>query len=108
MLAEWFVRHDSKDILELFDRSHVVAGLVYDVRDIFEDPQYAARNNIVDVPDIDFGTVRMQGVVPKFSRTPGTVRKSGGALGQDNDAVYREQLGLSRAELSELEAEGVI
>lgn len=108
MLAEWFVQHNSKEILELFDRSHVVAGLVYDVRDIFEDPQYAARNNIVDVPDIDFGSVRMQGVVPKFSRTPGAVRKAGGALGQDNTSVYCEELGLSREELSELEAEGVI
>jgi crotonobetainyl-CoA:carnitine CoA-transferase CaiB-like acyl-CoA transferase len=108
MLAEWFVQHNSKEILELFDRSHVVAGLVYDVRDIFEDPQYAARNNIVDVPDIDFGSVRMQGVVPKFSRTPGAVRTAGGALGQDNTSVYCEELGLSRKELSELEAEGVI
>ena len=93
---------------ERYDRAHVVAGLVYDVRDIFEDPQYAARKNIVEVPDIDFGTVRMQGVVPKFSRTPGAVRKSGGALGQDNDSVYCDELGLSRMELSELEAEGVI
>ena len=107
-LAEWFAQHESAEILELFDRTHVVAGLVYDVRDIFEDPQYAARGNIVEVPDADFGKVRMQGVVPKFSRTPGAVRSAGGALGQDNDSIYLDELGLTQSELAELQSEGVI
>ncbi len=107
-LAQWFAERDSKEIIELFDREHVVAGLVYDVRDIFQDPQYAARGNIVDVPDVDFGSVKMQGAIPRFLRTPGLVRHSGGALGQDNEAIYAGELGLSGQEIAALRAEGII
>ncbi len=108
ILAEWFAGRDSREVIELFDRENVVAGLVYDIRDIFEDPHYAARGNIVEVPDGDFGTVRMQGVVPRFMRTPGAVRHSGGALGEHNEVVFCGELGLSRQELARLEAEGVV
>ncbi len=107
-LAQWFGERDSKAIIELFDREHVVAGLVYDVRDIFQDPQYAARGNIVSVPDNDFGSVKMQSAIPRFLRTPGEVRHSGGDLGQDNEAVFCGELGLSKRELAELSAEGIV
>jgi len=108
MIAEWFAARDSGAVLELFDREHVVAGLVYDIRDIFKDPHYAARENLVEVADPDFGRVRMQGVVPRFLRTPGTVRRSGGQIGEDNDAIYKGELGLSEADLAELRTEKVI
>jgi len=81
---------------------------VLDIRDIFKDPHYLARENIVSVPDGDFGSVRMQGVTPKFARTPGEVRHSGGALGADNRAIFIGELGLSEREYSALLAEGVI
>lgn len=108
MLAHWFAAQDADAVLRLFDRENVVAGLVYDVRDIFEDAQYAARGNIVEVADEDFGHVRMQGVVPRFLRTPGAVRRAGGRLGQDNDAIYKEELGLSETDLDRLRAERAI
>jgi crotonobetainyl-CoA:carnitine CoA-transferase CaiB-like acyl-CoA transferase len=86
----------------------VVAGPVLDIRDIVRDPQYIARQNIVPVADDDFGSVRMQGVVPRFIGTPGEVRHSGRALGADNVEVYTGLLGLSPSELDELIAQGVI
>ena len=108
MIADWFATQNADAVLSLFDRENVVAGLVYDVRDVFQDPHYAARENIVTVEDDDFGHVRMQGVVPHFARTPGRVRRSGGRLGQDNDAVYKKELGLSDADLERLRAERAI
>jgi crotonobetainyl-CoA:carnitine CoA-transferase CaiB-like acyl-CoA transferase len=108
LIADWFATQDADQVIQFFDRENVVAGLVYDVRDIFKDPHYAARENIVEVADHDFGHVRMQGVVPRFNRTPGAVRQPGGRLGQDNDAVYREELGLGAADLDRLRAERVI
>jgi succinyl-CoA--D-citramalate CoA-transferase len=108
IISEWFATRGSMEVMALFDRENVVAGLVYDVRDIFADPHYAARGNIVEVPDVDFGTVRMQGVVPRFGRTPGAVRHAGGTLGQDNEAVFCGELGLSPGELAELSAQGVV
>ena len=108
MMASWFVRHSEAEIMQLFDEMNVVAGPVLNIGDIFKDPHYAAREDIVSVPDPDFGEVKMQGVVPKFSQTPGRVRYPGGALGQDNDAVFGTMLGLDETELERLKTLKVI
>jgi len=107
-IAAWFRERDCDSIMALFEKSEVVAGPVLDIRDIFKDPHYIARENIVSVPDGDFGRVRMQGVTPKFARTPGEVRHSGGALGADNRSIFIDELGLSESEFSALQSEGVI
>jgi crotonobetainyl-CoA:carnitine CoA-transferase CaiB-like acyl-CoA transferase len=80
---------------------------IYDIADVFDDPQFAARNAIVRVPDSELGTVRMQGVVPRFSETPGRVRHAGPTIGQHNDQVFGA-LGLTAAEIAELKARKVI
>ena len=108
IMADWFRERDCEDIMALFESAEVVAGPVLDVRDIFKDPHYAARQNIVSVPDEDFRAVRMQGVVPRFERTPGEVRHAGRHLGADNREIFIDTLGISEAELSALQAEGVI
>jgi formyl-CoA transferase len=50
----------------------------------------------------------MQGVIPRLHNHPGRVWRTGPALGQDNDIVYREYLGLSEDEISKLRDDGVI
>jgi hypothetical protein len=50
----------------------------------------------------------MPGIVPRLSHTPGAITHSGGELGADNRAVFRELLGLGDTELEHLAAEGVI
>jgi crotonobetainyl-CoA:carnitine CoA-transferase CaiB-like acyl-CoA transferase len=47
-------------------------------------------------------------VIPHFRQRPGTIWRTGPALGQDNDLVYREWLGLSEDELTDLEKHGVV
>jgi len=108
ILAGWFQGRDCDDIMALFEQAEVVAGPVLDIRDIVKDPQYKARENIIPVPDEDFGEVRMQGVVPKFEDTPGEVRHSGRQLGADNRAIFIDMLGVSESEFEALTAEGVI
>lgn len=108
IIAAWFRERNCDELMELFDRAEVVAGPVLDIRDIVKNPQYLARQNIVPVPDDDFGSVRMQNVVPRFSATPGEVRHSGRGLGADNESVYSEVLGLTRTQYRALIEEGVI
>jgi len=108
IIGRWFRERDCDAVMELFEEAEVVAGPVLDIRDIVEDPQYIARQNIVSVPDDDFGSVRMQGVVPRFVGTPGEVRHSGRSLGADNEDVYMNVLGLGKAEIEELEREGIV
>lgn len=108
IIARWFEQRDSSEVMALFEKADVVAGPVLDIRDIFADPHYVARNNIVDVCDDDFGTVKMQGVVPRFAATPGEVRHAGRSLGADNRAIYIGEMGMSERRFAELLASGVI
>ena len=87
----------------------VPAGKIYRPQDMIDDPHFAARKAIVDVPHPRWGTVKMQNVFPKLSATPGTVRSAAPAeVGQDNAAVYGEMLGLGAEELAAMEKAGVI
>lgn len=108
IIAQWIKQHTLQDIMVLFDSQQVVAGPVLNIKDIFSDPQYLFRKNIIDVEDEDFGTVKMQNVVPLFSDTPGKVRHSGGQLGKDNRAIFIDSLGLSEEKFLELTNQGVI
>jgi crotonobetainyl-CoA:carnitine CoA-transferase CaiB-like acyl-CoA transferase len=108
LLAGWFAALPLAEAMRRLEAADVVAGPVYDIRRIFADPHYAARENIVEVPDPDFGQVRMQSVVPKLSRTPGRVRHPGLNRGAHNAAIYQGLLGLSDEELARLHREGVI
>lgn len=108
VMAQWFSRHSSADILERLGAADVVVGPVLDVKDIFADPHYAARQNIVMVPDEDFGEVRMQNVVPRFSRTPGSVVHAGRRMGADNAQVFSEWLELDEQRVAELKRDNII
>jgi crotonobetainyl-CoA:carnitine CoA-transferase CaiB-like acyl-CoA transferase len=108
IVAAWMRGRSLEEAMEALARHDVVAGPVLDIAGIFRDPHYASRGNIVEAPDPEFGSLRMPGVVPRFSRSPGAVRFGGGAPGQHNDEVYRGLLGLSDAELDSLSAEGVV
>jgi crotonobetainyl-CoA:carnitine CoA-transferase CaiB-like acyl-CoA transferase len=108
IVAEWVAAHTSADLQAILERHEVPFGVAYSVADIFADPHVAARAAIETVDDPTIGAVRMQGVYPRFSRTPGRIACGAPALGADNEAVYKGLLGLTDAELAELAREGVI
>jgi crotonobetainyl-CoA:carnitine CoA-transferase CaiB-like acyl-CoA transferase len=108
ILGAWFRRRPCRDAIATLAEYDVVAGPVLSIADIFDDPQYAARENIITVADPDFGTVRMQGVVPRFVRTPGAVRFPGLAPGAHNAAVYCDLIGMDPAALAQLQSAGVV
>jgi succinyl-CoA--D-citramalate CoA-transferase len=107
IIADWMAERTGDEIIEIFERHDVVAGQIFSIDDIFGDAQYQARESIVAVADPDFGSVKMPGVVPRFSRNPGAVLWPGGRLGEHNDEVLAE-LGLDESEREELRAEGVV
>ncbi|MCA0243591.1 MAG: CoA transferase [Proteobacteria bacterium] len=100
-------KHTLAELERLLDRHQVGFSPIYDIADIFADPHYAARQAIVTVPDDELGPVKMQSVVPAFSRTPGAVRHAGPSLGQHNETVY-SALGLDAARQQALRDAGVI
>lgn len=108
ILEAWFASLTADESMRKLEEHDVVAGPVLDITEIFEHPQYAARENIVEVEDPTFGTVKMQGVVPKFSATPGAVRFPGLDAGTHNQEIFRDVLGLDEHEIRRLEADKVI
>jgi len=108
IFAAWCEAHTLEEVLTAFSRAQGTIAPIYGIDQIFEDPQFKARQSITAVPDRDFGSVRMQNVVPRLARDPGTVRHSAGELGQDNDEVFGRWLGLSAEQRQELEKRGVI
>jgi crotonobetainyl-CoA:carnitine CoA-transferase CaiB-like acyl-CoA transferase len=92
--------------LAIIDEHKLTAGPVNTVADIEQDPHWRARQLTRDIPD-NGHSVRMHDVVPRLSATPGDIRWTGGALGQDNQRVYHE-LGVSCDEIARLSSAGVI
>jgi formyl-CoA transferase len=96
------------ELLERFGDAAAPVGPAYDISQIFEDPHYAARENIATVEDEELGPLRMQNVVPKLSATPGRIEHAAPAKGAHNREIYGELLGCDDDELSRLADEGVI
>ena len=108
LIARWTANHSTHELLELMDRQGVPAGQIYRAPEMLEDPHFAARAAIVTVDHPQFGKLRMQNVAPKLSETPGGVRAPSPALGQHNDEIYLELLGMPRDRYYRLKAGKVI
>ena len=108
IFSAWCAAHSLDEVLDAFARAEGTIAPIYSVEQVFADPQMRAREAITRVPDEDFGTVRMQNVVPRFVSEPGVVRHAARALGRDNDEVYGDWLGLSAEERARLAADKVI
>jgi crotonobetainyl-CoA:carnitine CoA-transferase CaiB-like acyl-CoA transferase len=108
VFSSWMRERSLAEILAAFERAGGTIAPIYSIKQIYEDPQMRAREAIVSVPDRDFGSVRMQGVVPRFTNSPGEVVSSAGALGEHNRDFYVTELGLSDAELERLREQAVV
>ncbi len=108
MIRPWFQERTVSEIDKIFDEKGIPYGLVYNAKDICEDPQNRFRENIVEVQDPDIGPIQMQNVTPRLSETPGKVRSSGPGLGEHNQEVLGGLLGLTEGELEDLRQEGII
>ena len=108
LVSAWFAQHDAEAILTLLDDAGVPISPINSMADVFADPHVVARENVVSVEDPRVGPVPMPNVVPRFSETPGAIRHTGPALGEHNDDVYGDLLGLDQAERDALRADGVI
>jgi len=108
VFAEWCGEHALDDVLAAFESAGGTIAPIYDIEQIFNDPQMQARKAIVSIPDPDFGEVRMQNVVPRYTGDPCQVGKTAGALGSDNAEVFGRLLGMDEATLAHLAERGVI
>lgn len=92
-VSHWTSGMTRDEVLAACERGQVPCGPVYGIDEIFEDPQYAARGNLVSIEDERAGELTLPAVCPRLSETPGAIRWAGRALGADNAAVLADWLG---------------
>jgi formyl-CoA transferase len=107
-ISRWTRTLTRDEVLGKMRAFGVPAGLIYRAPEMLADAHFQARESIVSVPHPDFGVLKMQNVAPKLSRTPGSVRTPSPALGQHNDEVYLDLLGLEPARYRKLKERAII
>lgn len=108
IVSNWTQGKSRTELLELMSESGVPAGLIYRAPEMLDDPHFKARDAIVTVPHPDFGTLRMQNVAPKLSETPGGIRSPSPEMGQHNDEIYLNLLGMDGERYGNLKSRKVI
>ncbi|WP_284946524.1 CaiB/BaiF CoA transferase family protein [Acidisoma cladoniae] len=108
VVADWIGALPQAEVLDICQKGGVPCGPVYSIEDIFEDAQYKARENLMEVEDPRVGKLTIPAAIPRLSETPAVFRHTGRGLGADTDSVLTSLLGLDAATLSRLRAERVI
>lgn len=108
IVAAWTARHDLEALLAILEGAGVPCGRIYRAPEMLADPQFRAREAIIETPHPVFGKVRMQAVFPKLSKTPGAVRWPGPALGEHTAEVLETLAGVTAAAFERLRSEGVV
>ncbi|HVB79166.1 MAG TPA: CoA transferase [Candidatus Binataceae bacterium] len=107
-VARWAATVDAEAAMGLLQRAGVAAGVAFNGADLATDPHLAAHGFFAPVKLPDGGSTRLTGVPMRLSATPGSIRTVAPEVGEDNDYVLGELLGLGRAERAELIAEGAV
>ena len=108
LISDWTRTLTPRAVLALMDKQGVPAGQIYRAPEMLEDPHFKAREAIVTVDHPQFGKLRMQNVAPKLSETPGSIRAVSPGLGEHNEAVYLDMLGMQPERYARLREKKVI
>ncbi|MCY8515605.1 CaiB/BaiF CoA transferase family protein [Bacillus atrophaeus] len=108
IVASWIRSLSREELLARLDGHGVPVSPILNIKDIFEHPQFKARENIVEVDHPRLGKVKVPGIIPKFEKTPGSIRQIAPDLGEHNHDILVDFLGLSEEEYTALAEKGVI
>ncbi|MGH8701253.1 MAG: CaiB/BaiF CoA transferase family protein [Burkholderiales bacterium] len=106
VIGDWVVRHDLARVLDVLEKADVPSGKIFDIADIARDPHYAMREMIRSYRLEDGKSVKLPGIVPKLSDTPGETKWIGPALGAHTAEVLGA-LGYSEQQQRELKQRGI-
>lgn len=106
-ITHWTSSLPIDQVLSALEAAEVPAGRIYSVADIVSDPHYQARDMLLNAELPGGVSVKMPGIVPKLSETPGGVNWQGPTLGQHTNDILGS-LGLTGADIQRLKASGVV
>lgn len=108
MVGGWIADRLFDEVIAAFEAAEAAVAPIYDISHIMQDPQFQALGTVTTVEDAELGPLKMQNVICRLSDTPGKIQWAGHGIGQDNEQVYGELLGLGQEQLAELKSKGVI
>ena len=106
-ISAWTSRFSQEEVLREMEKAEVPAGIIYTAADIAADPHYAARGMIQSIIAGDGEPLKVPGIVPKLSATPGEIRTAAPKLGEHTEGILKE-IGFSALEISGLKEKGIV
>lgn len=107
LVAGFTLRHTAETLIDLLNEHAVPVGKIFRVADMMSDPQFRARESIVEVERPEQGSIHMQNAFPRLSRTDTRIRWTGPPLGRHTDDVLGDA-GVAQEHLDQLRTAGVI
>ena len=106
LIGEWTKGFGAHALMKTLQAAGVPAGVVQSCEDLHADPQLAHRGHFVTLAHPEIGPLRCDGLPSRLSDTPGTLHRAAPCLGQDNEFVYVQLLGMPREEYDRLKQSG--
>jgi formyl-CoA transferase len=106
-IGAWTAQRSLDEILSEMEKAEVPAGRIYTAADIARDPHYAARGMLADIVAGDGAPLKVPGIIPKLSATPGEIRTPAPKLGEHTQGVL-EELGYGEAEIADFRERQII
>jgi benzylsuccinate CoA-transferase BbsF subunit len=107
LIEEWTINYTHYEVMEILQRAGVAAVSSFSNEDLFNDPHCREREYLVTVQHTEVGQLYALAPPWKLSVTPGRVTGPSPVLGEHNEHVFGELLGMSQDEIARLEDEGV-
>lgn len=107
IVSDFISLNNRDELQQKLDRFGVPISPIMNIKDIFENEQYQARENILEVDHPRLGKVKVPGIVPKFSETPGRIRHRAPDLGEHTEIILK-RLGYSEERITKLKESGVV
>ncbi|MFM1982529.1 MAG: hypothetical protein RJB22_1248 [Pseudomonadota bacterium] len=109
LINDWTRTLTVDDLDALMTEYSIPAGRVYRAPEMIADPHFQAREAIIEVETERFGKLKMQNAFPKLSDTPSSVRRPApSVVGQHNQEIYGDLLGMTADQIDALKASGII
>lgn len=107
-IENWTKQYDINEALRLLDEAGIPSGPIYNIEDMTKDPHFNERNMFEQIDVEGIGKLKVPGIIPKLSETPGGIEWAGPKLGQHNEEIIKQVAGLTDEQFEKLKKLGVL
>lgn len=107
-LEDWTRQQPPQVVEAILQGAGIAAAVVRSPHEVYDDPHLRARGFYQPIEHPVLGSPEYPGLTIRLSETPGQLRRHAPLLGQHNDYVFGELLGLSAEEIERLTKDGVL